>query len=90
MGTELHAEARPGVEVVGKGDGAGLALCSANGPELLEVAGALDRRSVGTLVGVDIVCVAVGDDLALLRRTCGRVVGAETLHNVVFDQGIPL
>lgn len=87
---EFHAKARPGVEVVGKSNGSRRALGAADRPELLECAGTLDRGRVVTLVGVDIVCVAVGGDGALLGCTRARVEGAEVLHNVVFDQRVPL
>jgi hypothetical protein len=88
--TKLHAETRPSVEVVGKGDGSGRALGAADRPELLEVAGALDRRGVGALVGVDIVGVTIRDDLTLLTRASRWVVGSKVLHDVVFDEGVPL
>ena len=70
VGTKLHAEAGPGVEVVGESDGSGRTLGAADRPELLESAGALDGGGVGTLVGVDIVGVAIGNDRTLLCRTC--------------------
>ena len=70
VGTKLHAEAGPGVEVVGESDGSGRTLGAADRPELLESAGALDGRGVGTLVGVDIVGVAIGFDRTFLCRTC--------------------
>lgn len=70
VGTKLHAEAGPGVEVVGESDCSGRTLGAADRPELLESAGALDGGGVGTLVGVDIVGVAIGNDRTLLCRTC--------------------
>ena len=90
VGAKLHAEAGPGVEVVGESDGSGRALVAADRPELLEGAGALDRGGVGALVGVDIVGVTVSGDRTLLGSTAAWVECAEVLHNVVFDQGVPL
>lgn len=74
VGAELHAEAGPGVEVVGKGDGSRRALVAADRPELLESAGALDGGGVGPLVGVDIVSVAVGGNCTLLGGTAAWVL----------------
>jgi hypothetical protein len=73
VGAELHAEAGPGAEVVGESDGSGRALVTADGPELLESAGAFDGGGVVALVGVDIVGVAIGGDRALLSCTGARV-----------------
>ena len=88
MGAELHAKARPGCEVVGDRDGAGRALALSDRPELLEVRGALDGRSVGALVGVDVVGAAVGGDRSLLSGAGAGVVGTEVLDDVVLDQRV--
>ena len=90
VGAELHAEARPRVEMIGHCDGAGRTLALADGPELLEGRGAFDGRSVGALVGVDIVDAAVSRDGSLLGCPRGRVVGAEVFDHIVFDQRVPL
>lgn len=90
MGAELHAEAGPGVEVVGESDGSGRALVAADRPELLEGAGTLDGGGVVALVGVDIVGVAIGGDRSLLGSTTAWVESTEVLHDVVLDQGVPL
>jgi hypothetical protein len=87
---ELHAKAGPSAEVGAHVDGAGRALALADGPELLEGRGALDGRSVGALVGVDVVDAAVDGDRALLGGAGAGVVGAEVLDDVVFDQGVSL
>ena len=70
VGTKLHAEAGPGVEVVGESDSSGRTLGAADRPELLESAGPLNGGSVCALVGVDIVGVAIGFDRTFLCRTC--------------------
>jgi hypothetical protein len=88
VGAELHAKAGPGCKVVGDRDGAGRALALTDGPELLEVRGALDGRSVGALVGVDVVDAAVGGDGSLLGGAGAGVVGAEVLDDVVLDQWV--
>ena len=74
--------------MVGDCDGAGRALALADRPELLEVGGALDGRSVGALVGVDVVGAAVGGDRSLLSGAGAGVVGAEVLDDVVLDQRV--
>jgi hypothetical protein len=88
VGAELHAKAGPGCKVVGDRDGARRALALADRPELLEVRGALDGRSVGALVGVDVVDAAVRGDRSLLGGAGAGVVGAEVLDDVVLDQGV--
>jgi hypothetical protein len=88
VGAELHAKAGPGCKVVGDRDGARRALALADRPELLEVGGALDGRSVGALVGVDVVDAAVRGDRSLLGGAGAGVVGAEVLDDVVLDQGV--
>ena len=88
MGAELHAKAGPCAEVSAHVDGAGRALALADRPELLEGRGALDGRSVGTLVCVDVVDATINGDRSLLGGACAGVVGAEVLDDVVFDQGV--
>ena len=74
--------------MVGDCDGAGRALALADRPELLEGRGALDGRSVGALVGVDVVDSTINGDRSLLGGASAGVVGAEVLDDVVFDQRV--
>ena len=88
VGAKLHAEAGPGVEVVGESDGSGRALVAADRPELLESAGALDGGGVVALVGVDIVGVAIGGDRTFLSSTTAWVESTEVLNDVVLNERI--
>jgi len=88
VGAELHAETGPCVEVGSHVDGAGRALALADRPELLEGRGALDGRSVGTLVGVDVVDAAVDSDRSLLGGAGAGVVGAEVFDNIILNQRV--
>jgi hypothetical protein len=88
VGTKAHAGVGPGVEVRLHVDGAASSLLLTNGPELLEVAGALDGRGVPALADGDVIGAAVGVDGALALGARGRVVGAEVLDNVVLDQWV--
>ena len=90
MGAKLHTESSPCVKVRGESDGSGRALVATDRPELLEGAGALDGGSVGALVGVDIVGIAVSGDRTLFGCAGAWVECAEVLHDVILDQGIPL
>ena len=69
-------------------DGAAGAVVGADRPVLLEGRGALDGRSVGALVGVDVVDSTINGDRSLLGGACTGVVGAEVLDDVIFDQGV--
>ena len=88
MGAEAHAGLGPGVEVVGDGDGAAGALAVADGPELLEVGGALDRGRVVALADAHLVDAAVAGHGALVRGARRRVVRPKVLDNVVLDQRV--
>ena len=74
--SEVHAVARPGVEVVLHVDGAADALVLANRPVLLESPGAVNGRLVVAGGDVDVVGVAVGLEAALVLGTRAGVVGA--------------
>jgi hypothetical protein len=85
---EDEAGALPRREVIAGGDGARGAVLLADGPELLEGLGALDRRLVGACGLEEVVDAAVGSNRAELGSTSRRVVRAEALNDVVLNQGV--
>jgi hypothetical protein len=88
MGTQLHVQFSPRIEVVSDGDGSAGALGLTNRPVLLEGSSTDDGWLVGTGALVDIVGGAVADNRTLLGGSAGWVVGSEVLDDVVFDQGV--
>lgn len=87
VGTELHAELGPGVEVVAGGHGTAGALALTDGPVLVEGLGAGDGGLVHLSVLVDVVVGTVAVDGALVLHARAGVVGAVVLEDVVLDQG---
>jgi hypothetical protein len=85
---ELEAGLGPGVEVGADVDGARGAVVLADGPELVEGAGALDRRLVDAAGLGDGVGAAVLRDGAELGGLGRGVVVAERLDDVVLDQRV--
>jgi hypothetical protein len=90
VGSEFHAKAGPRIEVITHGDGSGTTFALADRPELLEGRGALDGRSVGTLVGVDIVNTTIRGHRPFLGRTSAWVVRSKAFYDIIFNQGVPL
>jgi hypothetical protein len=89
MGAELQARLGPSIKVGADVDRARSAVVLADGPVLVEGAGALDGRLVDALGAGDGVGAAVlgdGAELGGLRR---GVVVAEGLDDVVLDERVP-
>lgn len=89
VGSQVHAEGGPGIEVTAGGDGAAAGpLVLAVGDVLPEGGSALDRGLVDLLVLPDVVGGAVaGDGADLLALRAAGAVGGVLLH-VVLDQGV--
>lgn len=88
VATKAHASIGPGLEVSLHVDGAARALVLADGPELLEVPGALDGGSVVALGDSKGIVAAVDVQVALALGTGRWVVRAEVLDDVVLNQGV--
>ena len=86
MGTELHAERGPRIEMSLNIDGTAATLGRTNGPVLLECAGSLNRWLVGTCGLEDTIAGAIAGDCALLRCSARGVICAEVLDDVVLDE----
>lgn len=86
MVAETHALSGPSVEVSLHVDATAGALDLADRPVLLKGLGAIDRWLVHTGRLGDRVNTAVSGEGTLALGVAGRVVGAETLDNVVLDQ----
>lgn len=85
---EVEAGVAPGVDVVGKGDGAAGALVAAHRPELLKGLGAVDGGLVVAGADQDVVGAAVRGEGPAVGGARRRVVAAKALHHVVLDQRV--
>lgn len=85
MGTQVHPQTSPGLEVIRGGDCAAGSLVLADGPILVEGGRADDRRLVDLLVLIDVVGGSIAGDGALVRHARARIVTAIVLEDVVFD-----
>lgn len=77
MSSKRHATLCPRSKVVGRCHSAADALLLSNRPILLEGLRAIDRGSVRTSAGVDIVGTAVGLDRAFELAAAGGIICAE-------------
>ena len=83
---KVHTQVPPCVEVITSRDRSTGAFALPDTPELRKRLCALDRGSVGTGGGQNVVGRAVRVDGALLGRTSRRVVRAVALDDVVLDE----